>query len=235
MFATARRWLSKLLPSVFRRGGSAEKTRPDSFQPCLDPLEDRLVCDVSQSLPDFGEMINPALGTVPVSPAVNAIIYTPMVLGDQLVTHFHPHLTIKIDGKAVTIPAGIGILGPKGVLPIHTHATDGLLHVETIVPNMTFQLRDFFAIWGQTFTPTDILGHKTDARHQITMTVNGVPSKAFGNLVLQSNQGPVTDSRGRLLSNPAGIEIDYVTIGGTSTGGSGHHTHPHHHHTPHKK
>ncbi len=96
------------------------------------------------------------------------------------------------------------------------------LHVESLV-NHTFRLKDFFAIWGKTFTPTNILGHKTDAHHKIVMTVNGVRSKAFGNLVLTANQGSQTDAAGNPVSNPLGIEIDYVTIpGGT-------------HHAPHKK
>jgi hypothetical protein len=226
MFSTPRRWLSKLISFLRGPTGNRDKGRPASLRPQVDALEDRLVCDVSQSFPDLGDAINPRLGTVDLGPAVDAILYTPMVVGDSVVTHFHPHLTIMIGNKQQTIPTGIGVLGDKGVLPIHTHDSSGILHVETIVPNMTFRLKDFFAIWGQTFTSTDILGHQADAHHKIVMTVNGVPSKAFGNLILSPDQGPTTDAQGHLLTNPPGIMIMYETIG---RGGGGHHAHHGHH------
>jgi hypothetical protein len=232
MFSTPWRWLSNLISFLRGPGGKRDRPRPASLRPQVDALEDRLVCDVSQSFPDLGDAINPHLGSVDLGPSVDAILYTPMVIGDSLATHFHPHLTIMIGKKQQTIPTGIGILGAKGVLPIHTHDSSGILHVETIVPNMTFRLQDFFAIWGQDFTPTDILGHHADAHHKIVMTVNGVQSKAFGNLVLSPDQGPITNGNNQLLSNPPGIVITYETIGGGG-GGVHHAQHPHHPH--HKK
>jgi hypothetical protein len=228
MFSTVQRLLTKVLPLLPFLHRTQEKRRAAPVRPTVDALEDRLVCDVSQSFPDLGDAINPHLGSVNLGPAMNSIMYTPMVVGDKVVTHLHPHVTIIINGKQQTVPSGIGILGDKGVLPIHTHDASGVLHVETLVPNTVFRLKDFFAAWGQTFTSTDILGHRTDARHRITMTVNGVPSKAFGNLVLSPNQGPTTDTQGHLLTNPTGIVITYSTIGGGG-GGGGHHAHHAHH------
>jgi hypothetical protein len=233
MFTTARRWLSKLLPGAARSGrGGRKQTSPDSFRPSLDPLEDRVLCDTTP----LAEQINPGLANHIANPGPDVILWTPVTGNDgsALVFHIHPYLTIKINGKPVVIPAGIGTLEPVSDMPLHTHDASttqdrgsagaplpnptgaaAVLHVESIV-NHNFRLKDFFAIWGKTFTPTNILGHKTDAHHKIIMTVNGVRSKAFGNLVLTADQGFQTNAAGTVISNPLGIEIDYVTIpGGT--------------------
>jgi hypothetical protein len=226
MFTTARRWLSKWFRSAFRRGTSAAaRGRPDPFRPCLDPLEDRLVCDISASFPDLGDMINPGLAAHIANPGPDVILFTPLHVGDIPVMHIHPHVSININGNPVTIPAGIGILGVNGDMQIHTHDASGTLHVESILQH-NFTLGDFFKIWGKPFTKNNILGHKTDAHHKITMTVNGVPSNAFQNLILTADEGIQTDSQGHITSNPPGIVINYVTIGG-GTGST--------HHAAHKK
>jgi hypothetical protein len=82
--------------------------------------------------------------------------------GEQTVTHVHTHLTIFVNGKARVIPYGIGIPGftaestPQGPFVVtgscfywlHTHATDGIIHIES--PSLTthFTLGQFFAEWG---------------------------------------------------------------------------------------
>lgn len=186
MLFTLRRWLSPLIPLVGRLPRLGTKPRAGALKPRVDALEERLVCDV-----DLGDAINPHLADHPINPALDAILYTPLTATDRLAPgvtgHFHPHLTINVNGKSQVIPAGIGlgviINGVQGDMPLHTHSADGILHIESLVP-FKWHLRDFFAVWGQTLTPTDVLGHVADARHKITMTVNGQPSKAFGNLVL---------------------------------------------------
>jgi hypothetical protein len=82
--------------------------------------------------------------------------------GEQTVTHVHTHLTIFVNGKQRVIPYGIGIPGfqaestPDGPFVVtgscfywlHTHATDGIIHIES--PSLTthFTLGQFFAEWG---------------------------------------------------------------------------------------
>jgi hypothetical protein len=101
----------------------------------------------------------------------------------RLALHIHPHLAIEINGRPLTIPANIGIT-PRETGPVHTHDDTGKIHVESEVLR-TFYLKDFFAAWGRTFTRRNLLGHRADATHEITMTVNGQPSSEFGDLVLR--------------------------------------------------
>ena len=117
-----------------------------------------------------------------------SFLLTPIPDDATLAEHIHPHLTILVDGQRQTIPADIGIsLGQYGALPLHTHDTSGTIHVETTVPYI-FRLKDFFTVWGQTFNRHDILGHTTGNGHKITMTVDGRPSQAFGNVVLRDHE-----------------------------------------------
>jgi hypothetical protein len=82
---------------------------------------------------------------------------------ERLVYHIHVHLTIFIRGKAVAIPYGIGIGAPiRGVntasgpiatsgtcfMWLHTHAFDGVIHVESPSKRL-YTLGQFFAVWGQ--------------------------------------------------------------------------------------
>jgi len=100
--------------------------------------------------------------------------------------HIHPHLTIIINGQNVTIPEDIGIsLTCERVL--HTHDDTGTIHVE---PNyyQRFTLGDFFSVWGGPFSESQILNYVADQNHAIVMTVNGVPSSEYQNLVLEDKQ-----------------------------------------------
>jgi hypothetical protein len=95
---------------------------------------------------------------------------------EQLAYHVHAHLDVFLNGRAVTVPAGIGINisdpgvhrfpGPGGtngyggislctkpcISPLHTHDTSGILHTEsaTVTPN---RLGQFFIEWGVRLTP----------------------------------------------------------------------------------
>jgi len=64
-----------------------------------------------------------------------------------LALHFHDHLSIFINGKKVTVPALIGINDDSYLTEIHTHATDGIVHVESTHNGKTFTLGQFFAEW----------------------------------------------------------------------------------------
>jgi hypothetical protein len=88
-----------------------------------------------------------------------------------LTNHVHAHLDVFVDGKPVTVPAGIGIKiddpavqrddMPDGsqryggielcnepcISPLHTHGTDGILHTESSSPEPN-TLGEFFTEWG---------------------------------------------------------------------------------------
>lgn len=112
-------------------------------------------------------------------------LLTPIPDGAALAEHIHPRLTIVVDGRPQTIPAGIGLLA-SGALPIHTHTSDGRLHVES-TRRLPFTLGDFFTVRGRPFTRNNVLDHEATPGHPVRMTVNGVPSRAFSALVLKDH------------------------------------------------
>lgn len=88
---------------------------------------------------------------------------------EQVAYHIHAHLAIYVDGRARQVPYGIGVPKPgtravQGVpfvtsgtcfYWLHTHVSDGAIHVES--PNQhTYTLGEFFDIWGQPLSPTEI-------------------------------------------------------------------------------
>jgi len=89
---------------------------------------------------------------------------------EQLVFHIHSHLTIFVNGQPNQIPAGIGIPGShpqstnQGTVAaggtclywLHTHAPDGIIHVESPI-HRVYKLGNFFDEWGQPLGPS-VLG-----------------------------------------------------------------------------
>jgi hypothetical protein len=96
------------------------------------------------------------------------------------------HLSIQIDGKDVSIPAQIGY-NPDGTHQfLYTDTADGWIHIDPTVAS-TPHLNDFFAIWGQTFDSSEVLGHAADAAHPLHLFVNNLPSTDFENAVLHDS------------------------------------------------
>jgi len=63
--------------------------------------------------------------------------------------HYHPQLQIVVNGVPVPIPAGIGIDPPTGSMSgLHTHSSDGVLHVEADTAGEIFTLVQLFTEWG---------------------------------------------------------------------------------------
>ncbi|MBP6926262.1 MAG: hypothetical protein KBB70_01015 [Candidatus Pacebacteria bacterium] len=96
--------------------------------------------------------------------------------------HIHPVLTIMFDGVKQVIPTNVGIV--DGCMnPLHTHDDLGTLHVESPVQR-DFTLGDFFTVWKQPFSKTQILDKTVTGAGSITMTINGKPVDTFENTVL---------------------------------------------------
>ena len=101
---------------------------------------------------------------------------------EQVLFHIHAHLTVFVDGTARRVPYGIGIPGaqvsPTRVGPfvgagtcfywLHTHAADGIVHIESPVKR-TYTLGNFFDLWGQTLSSTEV----GPARGTVTALYNG--------------------------------------------------------------
>lgn len=69
--------------------------------------------------------------------------------------HIHAHLAIIKDGVTLKMPRNIGLTGCA--YEIHTHGATGVVHVETD-REKKFYLGQFFAIWGQPLSRTDVAG-----------------------------------------------------------------------------
>ncbi len=101
---------------------------------------------------------------------------------EQTLFHIHAHLTIFVNGAARQVPAGIGIPGAQGQNTpsgtfigsgtcfywLHTHAADGIIHIESPVQR-AYTLGEFFNEWGQPLS-TNRVGPATG---KVTALYNG--------------------------------------------------------------
>jgi len=105
--------------------------------------------------------------------------------------HAHAHLAITINGLPQAIPGDVG--RTSGCLrPLHTHATDGVIHIEPDQDG-TFKLGDFFLIWNQSFNTTRFMSQPYSSG-QLTMTVNGAPNQSLQSYVFPRNSQFSTDT-----------------------------------------
>lgn len=123
---------------------------------------------------------------------------------EKIVMHNHAKLSIKIEGKTVTIPENTGIdpklykdhsLDTYGMkmpnmpsmpvmAPTHTHDTSGTIHIESTVVR-DYTPGDFFNVWGVTFTSTCIMDKCNDGTKTVKIFVNGQPGFEFRNYVMK--------------------------------------------------
>jgi hypothetical protein len=125
---------------------------------------------------------------------------------EQTLFHIHAHLTVFVNGAARQIPYGVGIPGAVTTSTdagpdvgsgtcfywLHTHAADGIIHIESPV-RRTFTLGNFFDEWGQQLGPDQV----GPASGRVTAFYNG---KAY--------QG---NPRGIPLTAHAQIQLDVGT------------------------
>jgi hypothetical protein len=102
--------------------------------------------------------------------------------GEQLAYHIHVHLTIFVNGVARQVPAAIGIPGAVAQNTqygpfigsgtcfywLHTHAADGIVHIESPTERL-YTLGQFFDEWGQPLGPS-VVG---PAHGHVTVLYNG--------------------------------------------------------------
>ena len=93
---------------------------------------------------------------------------------ERLDYHIHSSLTIMIEGEVVPV-GDVGRIEDKCLFWLHTHSNDTrLVHVEA-PEEQVFTLGQFFQVWGQPLSETQLLDRTTDAEHEIRATVNGEP------------------------------------------------------------
>jgi hypothetical protein len=135
---------------------------------------------------------------------------------EQTLFHIHAHLTIFVDGVARQVPMGIGIPDavsentPEGPFVasgtcfywLHTHAADGIIHIESPVERV-FTLGDFFDEWGQPLGP-DRVG---SANGPVTAIYNGRRDKGDPRDIPLTAHAQIQLEVGRPLVAPAKIEF----------------------------
>jgi hypothetical protein len=103
---------------------------------------------------------------------------------EQLAYHIHAHLTVYAGGQPRSLPGGIGIPGSSVVQTsegpvaaggqciywLHTHAPDGIIHVESPTERV-YTLGNFFDEWHQPLSSTQVAG----VAGKVTALVNGKP------------------------------------------------------------
>jgi hypothetical protein len=101
---------------------------------------------------------------------------------EQVAYHIHTHLSVFVNGSLRAVPPGIGVVQPvaqktsNGAFVqasqcyywLHTHAQDGVIHVEA-PSQTTYTLGQFFAIWRQSLSATEV----GPAHGTVTAFVNG--------------------------------------------------------------
>ncbi|MGW5350041.1 hypothetical protein ACWERV_05880 [Streptomyces sp. NPDC004031] len=97
----------------------------------------------------------------------------PMLGAEGQVLHIHSHLDVFIDGKAVTVPADIGIdLVKQQISPLHTHDTSGVVHIESPV-KAEFTLGQFMTEWNVPFGKDTLGTFKAGDGKELHVYVNG--------------------------------------------------------------
>jgi hypothetical protein len=103
---------------------------------------------------------------------------------EQLAYHIHAHLQVYVAGQARALPAAIGLIGPiyentpygrfygaqHCYYWLHTHASDGVVHIESPSARV-YTLGTFFDEWQQPLSATEVAGTKG----KVTAFVNGKP------------------------------------------------------------
>jgi hypothetical protein len=105
---------------------------------------------------------------------------------EQLVYHIHAHLAVFKNGQPYALPAGVGIPGSQAqqtnqgpiasggscIYWLHTHTTDGVIHIES-PSKAIYSLGNFFDEWHQPLSGTQA----GSLSGKLTAFVNGKPWK----------------------------------------------------------
>jgi len=111
--------------------------------------------------------------------------------------HDHVHLDVIVDGRHVTVPAGVGLAEPDDTgpckppqprvgdcaagdfyvaqvanSPLHTHSASGLIHVESDRP-VSFTLGQFFDEWGVRLDARCVGGYCSGGGRELRVYVDG--------------------------------------------------------------
>ena len=129
---------------------------------------------------EAGPDLAPASSTTP-GTTVDGVQCAPI---EQLAYHIHAHLQVYVNGQPQALPAAIGLIGPiyentpygrfYGARDcyywLHTHASDGIIHIESPTKRI-YTLGNFFDEWDQPLSRSGVAGHNG----KVTAFLNGKP------------------------------------------------------------
>jgi hypothetical protein len=162
----------------------------------------------------------PALASTATAATGSAVDGIRCQTSEQTIFHIHAHLTIFVNGAPRQIPPAIGIPGaraqqtPQGPFIgsggcfywLHTHAADGIIHIESPVQRV-YTLGQFFDEWGQPLGPSQV----GPAAGKVTALYNGkvylgnprgIPLNAHAQIQLDVGSPLVAPER---ISFPSGL------------------------------
>ncbi len=126
------------------------------------------------------------------------------------VEHIHTHLQIFDRGRNVVVPALIGIPAGGGCLYwLHTHAADGIIHIESPVRRQ-FTLGQFFDIWMQTLSATQAYTVKAPHGQQLSFWVNGVRYHGDPRNIVLRDREEIVIQNGPPFAKPARYDWSHV-------------------------
>jgi len=147
-----------------------------------------------------------AVASLAIVGVVVGLPYLPSLPAGGTGFHWHANLRVTIDGQAMAIPPNVGIdpalwndhtlddysdmrdmpeMGMGGMAPLHTHSTDGRIHIESRVTR-DYTIGEFFRIWGQSFDGQQALGHAATSGHRVWMVVDGSTMSPSYSVVLRN-------------------------------------------------
>ena len=86
--------------------------------------------------------------------------------------HIHSHLSLFVAGEQVSVPADIGVSGSLHA-PLHSHDSNGVVHVESADASSTFTLGEYFDVWGVRLSSTCLGGYCEQGQRSLHVFVDG--------------------------------------------------------------
>ena len=138
---------------------------------------------------------------------------------EELAYHIHAHLTVFDNGQGRSLPGGIGIpgsqveqssagpvaVGGQCIYWLHTHAPDGVIHIESPTQRI-YSLGDFFDEWHQPLSANQV----GDVKGKVSAIVNGKPwTKSLRAIPLDSHQ---------VIQLNVGSPVPFETVNWSGTG-----------------
>ena len=102
--------------------------------------------------------------------------------GEHTQVHYHAELQMYVNGAQQAFPSDAGRPAPpvSCFYWLHTHASDGIVHIEAPADG-TYTVGQFFDIWGQHLSTTQLFNNKVDSSHKLTIYTYTPPSDQVSN------------------------------------------------------